>query len=270
MIYILGSAYSGSTILGFILGSAPEIFNAGELSYLNSSSIYKKICTCGQLTKKCEFWSQVKCLQDSDFREISLIRKLGLTLEIIFGMKLYKRKTTEKCDKELYFSIKDVLDNMDKNNKFILDNSKSLWRLIHLSNCDGIQIKIIYIKKDIFRNVSSFIKHKKGFMSGILLYKVYNFLMARYLKLNKKDYMEIKYSKLCNDTNNELDRIGKFLDGVDFTDYLKLINKRHYHVPTGNVETRKQITKNFKGLKLDNSWKTRLSIFQKKFLNVVK
>lgn len=44
IIYILGNQYSGSTLLGFLLGSSKEIFNAGEISdYLSIASKSKKI-----------------------------------------------------------------------------------------------------------------------------------------------------------------------------------------------------------------------------------
>lgn len=54
LIYLLGTAYSGSTIFGYIIGSSDKVFNAGEIAYLNQLRKGRdEVCTCGKYSKKC-------------------------------------------------------------------------------------------------------------------------------------------------------------------------------------------------------------------------
>ena len=39
--YIVGDGHSGSTLLDIIIGSSPNIFSAGELTFITRDSIFK-------------------------------------------------------------------------------------------------------------------------------------------------------------------------------------------------------------------------------------
>ncbi len=65
MIYVLGTGYCGTTLLGLILGNHPDIIDLGELSFFlnsinkdNFNEIYNtRVCTCGKVMKECNYWS---------------------------------------------------------------------------------------------------------------------------------------------------------------------------------------------------------------------
>ncbi len=62
VIYVLGYARSGSTILGNILGEQDGFFHAGELCYLWSRSNRgnrSRPCGCGLLVPNCPIWGAV-------------------------------------------------------------------------------------------------------------------------------------------------------------------------------------------------------------------
>ncbi|MDQ3931674.1 MAG: sulfotransferase [Actinomycetota bacterium] len=62
VIYILGFARSGSTILGNILGEQDDFFHAGELCYFWSRSNQgerSRPCGCGRPVPQCPVWSAV-------------------------------------------------------------------------------------------------------------------------------------------------------------------------------------------------------------------
>ena len=65
IIYILGTGYCGTTVLGLSLGSHSKIVDMGEISHflyiINSSNIDqffdKTICNCGKNMRECDYWS---------------------------------------------------------------------------------------------------------------------------------------------------------------------------------------------------------------------
>lgn len=61
LVQILSSPHSGSTILGVILGSSPEIFYSGEMDRIPVPVWgVGLVCSCGQPTAECPFWSSVR------------------------------------------------------------------------------------------------------------------------------------------------------------------------------------------------------------------
>lgn len=261
LIYILGTAYSGSTILGFVLGSAKEIFNAGEISYLSELNFNIEKCSCESKVKDCKFWyflnDKFKIYRNSGF-----LKKTKLILSILLRLRTSNKPLAE-------FNDNDLLDEIRINSKarYVLDNSKSLWRLMHLMKYPDIDIKVIYIKRNIQGNVSSYIKHGHSFWKGLFYYKILNYLMYKFINQNKIDVIKINYENLCNNPDTNLKKLGNFLD-VRFSDYARRVRETEYHVPTGNLGTRAQKMKDFKGLKLDDSWEKRLTNFQKIILRI--
>ena len=55
--YIVGDGHSGSTLLDIIIGSSPNIFSAGELTFITRDSIFEEYCSCNKLIKECNTWS---------------------------------------------------------------------------------------------------------------------------------------------------------------------------------------------------------------------
>jgi hypothetical protein len=59
VIYIAGSAHSGSTLLDLMLGAHPNVTSVGELQYLKKYWHNNKFCTCGTPIRECKFWTSV-------------------------------------------------------------------------------------------------------------------------------------------------------------------------------------------------------------------
>jgi hypothetical protein len=56
----MGAARSGTTIVEIMLASAPQVFGAGELTFLNADAFLRdQPCSCGQPASRCEVWSRV-------------------------------------------------------------------------------------------------------------------------------------------------------------------------------------------------------------------
>ncbi len=59
IIYIAGNGHSGSTLLDIMLGSIPQAFSAGELTFVTRKSIFDEYCSCGEQIKDCAIWTQI-------------------------------------------------------------------------------------------------------------------------------------------------------------------------------------------------------------------
>ncbi len=60
VIYIIGASFSGSTILGALLGQQPDSICAGELGNWTLKKGSQDLpCSCGIIRRDCPFWSQV-------------------------------------------------------------------------------------------------------------------------------------------------------------------------------------------------------------------
>ncbi|MCG8619080.1 MAG: hypothetical protein MI802_22885, partial [Desulfobacterales bacterium] len=122
-------------------------------------------------------------------------------------------------------------------------------------------VKVVYIKRDILGNISSFVKNGDSVLKGLFNYKLNHFFMPLFLKQYGLNFHYLSYKSLCAFPDKELRRLGRFL-GVDLAyDRVKsAIRRRQFHVFTGS-NTRIQF-RDFKGIRYDRSWKRRLSQFQ--------
>jgi hypothetical protein len=59
IIYIAGNGRSGSTLLDIVLGSHPDAFSAGELTFIGRVGIKDELCSCGERIGACPFWTEV-------------------------------------------------------------------------------------------------------------------------------------------------------------------------------------------------------------------
>jgi hypothetical protein len=59
LLFILGSARSGSTILANVLERLPGFFSAGELRFLWDRVDQGRRCGCGELVERCPVWSPI-------------------------------------------------------------------------------------------------------------------------------------------------------------------------------------------------------------------
>lgn len=269
LIYILSTSYSGSTILGYLLGSNDYVFNLGELKYY--SRIIKRkneFCSCGKYSHKCPFW---KDIYKSNLKIFGLPSsdEIKKTLKSTFFYTKSKNLNSNQYDEQKLLKVcYQKAKKQKKQLKYLVDTSKSLWRLNHLLAHKNIKIKLIYLKRDIKGNISSFIKHGHSFTKGLAIYKINNFLIRKYLKNNKIDYIEINYKNLCKFPREELVKIEKYLN-LDYSNYIQNMKNANFHVPAGNRGVQKQFLNSFEGLYYDNSWKERLNPWQKKVLKIL-
>lgn len=60
LVYLLAASHSGSTLVGLLLGSHPEISTVGELKFTSLGDIDRYRCSCGAFLLQCPFWMGVR------------------------------------------------------------------------------------------------------------------------------------------------------------------------------------------------------------------
>jgi hypothetical protein len=269
VLYILGTSFSGSTILGFVLGSSKKVFDAGELKLLyRHGKRPMQVCSCGAKLRECTVWGKVDISGRQLYRDPTLFKKLKIILSVLVGKKV--RTNELKCPHEQVL-IESIAEHSGDELLYVIDASKSLWRFIHLLKCKNIKLKPVFVQRPIEGTAASFIKHKQSFYKGLFIHKINNFLIKRSLKHTGIEYVMVDYYELCRDPQQELIRIGDLL-GIDYssTDYVEAIRNRSYHVAYGNPGPRKRFSETFEGLRYDDSWKQRLTPFQKFVVRIIK
>lgn len=81
IVYIGGYGRSGSTLFDVILDNHPEIFGAGELTWLFRRAADGKNCTCGKRLTECEIWGQVLDSVQRRLPDVSLQSLAQTTLQ---------------------------------------------------------------------------------------------------------------------------------------------------------------------------------------------
>lgn len=269
LVYILGNSYSGSSILGYLLDSIPEICDIGEVKKFKivQSSKNKK-CSCGFPVFECPVWGDIFRSKIKVYDSPSVKRLIEEFLRILFKKKY--TKDTVFANQELTLLKKLFLKQQIVNPRlcYLADISKSLWRLAYLVRCRNINLKIIYLKREIKGNVSSFVTHGIWFWKGLFIYKINHFLINRFLKNNDLEYLEVSYRNVCRHTEKVLEKIGLFL-GVSFSQYRRKYKEKEHHVPFANLGVQKQAIKGLSDIKYDDKWKNVLTKSQKKILDLI-
>jgi hypothetical protein len=195
IIYIAGVSYCGSTLLGFLIGSSRKVFNAGEITSLRRIlSAKDETCTCGQIPYDCRVWKRILSKGHLPRAPAGSFRRLYISLLTASGLKI----RSSSCGDEQRF-LRSIIDSQVKDDITILDNSKSVWRLASLVACRDVDVKVVFMRRDIHGNVASFIRNGKGFIKGYLNYRIKNYLIRRFTEVNKVDSIRVNYRSLsCN------------------------------------------------------------------------
>lgn len=251
VIYISASSYSGSTILGLILGCSEKIFNVGEADMYNEikENIFKtnplnnsnNKCTCSKNVKDCVFWKVIlnKYNKDIDFNESPGFSVNNLKTLFKIQCKLFNplRKDNLPIEYEKYLKVINAEAKKYKRNiNYILDTSKSINTLNILNSNKNINLKVIHLTRNGVNVTNSFKKNGQKFFIGLFSWMLVNSYTRKYLKRFNIEHIHINYKKLCEDTENEFKKINKFLGiNLGHNNYIEKIKNESYHVVTGSM-----------------------------------
>ena len=170
LVYILAASHSGSTLLSMLLGSHPQIANAGELKLSAIGNLDTYRCSCGNLILNCEFWNKVKkgmkdrgfdfdlSCAGTDYRYVESAYARRLLSSMHRGFWAEKLRDTalflspkwrnqlpliQKRNAALVSTISEI-----KNAKIVADSSKIGLRLKYLLKNPDLNVKIVRLIRD--------------------------------------------------------------------------------------------------------------------------
>jgi glycosyltransferase involved in cell wall biosynthesis len=158
VVFLMGAAHSGSTVLDIALGNHPNIESVGELYKLPRSGWvrdHNRRCACGATIDECPYWIQVyegwteRVGYDCLAAYIALQNRFEWTRRswprLLFESRNGSRSFTEyvKLTAAMYEAIRDV-----SGRKVIVDSSKRPIRGYALLLNDRIDTRLIHLVRD--------------------------------------------------------------------------------------------------------------------------
>lgn len=252
IVYILGAARSGSTILDAAIGTATSAVSTGELGHIfwafdgaktaNQSSAVP-YCSCGLLVTQCPLWSAVwsDLASNHDMSEFEAdlrrFETLALSVPTAVVARLFKSRAFENHLNLLGSLVRSVAKNASAN--VIVDSTKNPGRgwLYSLLPPQNFDVRFIHLVRDGRSVLSSMTTHYSPdrFVSApprwprpvaalfSTIYWMYANLHSSLLgKLNRKRYLLIRYEDLVSSPTETLISIESFL-GIDLSESRKRV-----------------------------------------------
>lgn len=273
IIYISGGGHSGSTLLGLLIGSAKDVFNAGEVKFIDKlKTVDDKnieamgdLCSCGAPANECTFWKSVEMEIEGKkvFYQPLSFRKL---VARYFNAKKAKKISTD--DVAIFRTVLKIVKKNDPQINSLIDASKSLDRLMYLYQCKELYIKNIFIIKDGRSFINSYHKiYKKGYFRWFFLWVLVNYSTLRFFKKNKIQYYGLSYESLCKETTQKINELNQFLKINIPINYIEEVRSKETHIRAGNWMKNK--IKSFDGIHYDEKWRTEMPAFYRILFSII-
>lgn len=262
LIYFFGPGRSGTTILSTVLNAHKEIKAVGELHQFYDYLSNNKECSCTTPIRACGFWQPI--LNRLPYAENQMGMALNQTRKQEKHHKVlqaaFDKPTKEYTNyqKALFKAISEQTEE-----KYILDSSKYVARYLWLKKMEFLDVKGIYLVRDVRGVVNSFGKNvqtSRGPLSAILYYVATN-TIAQMVSWLHKGTLKIRYEDLMEDPNQTIDKIFKhlYLEPKIFDFDSELFDMPH--IVGGNRIKSKSKLK----LNPDEKWKSKMTKGKKLF-----
>jgi hypothetical protein len=250
----LGSGRSGTTLFATILNSTKQIQTLGELHqfYVHIEEGLK--CSCGSGLKDCEFWKLVLSKMELTQKDLSVLSQSQNHEEqhkFILSILLGKKASLD------YLKSQQLLFNAlnRENSTWFLDSSKYIGRFLLLKKLDFLNVKGIYVVRDVRGVIHSFSKKvqtTRGPLNTVVYYLLTN-IFGQICAWLFKDVIKIRYEDLIDTPEKTIHKVYKLIDQkYDETIASDFIMP---HIIGGNrLKSNKSIA-----IKKDFAWKEKIS-----------
>jgi hypothetical protein len=260
IVFVAGISFSGSTLMGLMLGSQPGIIFGGELkdykrrmqSQIRGSGSF---CSCGGARETCPFWSVVQERYGAE-TELSpapgfSLKNLFLGIKLLLGIGLKRHETT--AHGSLLKSIYAVAREQYPDTRYVVDTSKSIANLDAISRTPGIEVSVIHLIRDGTAVAGSYKKRGSELLYGMTTWSVGNLFIWLYIKRRKLKSIRVDYRSLCLGDEATYRALNEFL-GTDLKleTATELIGNTQYHIVSGNGKVRRSAT-DFQGIRYAES-----------------
>ena len=271
-------AFSGSTLLAFLLGSHHQIATVGEMDGLiPGENPERYLCSCGEPIQACEFWHSVRAAMQArgyDFDTVRFDTKLLLKgprvlhylrygstrhhgLDVLRDAVLYALPSERRAARALVARnvalVNSVLGVTGKT--VFLDTSKDRLKLEPLRRFSGLDLRVIHLVRDVRGVVASALRH--GVATDVRTAarnwsKGNDRLRATLQRFPDNRVAVLRYEDLCKDVELTMDRLCRFCgvaSGSSPADY----RSAPHHIIGNAMRLRQE-----KEVALDERWRREL------------
>ena len=270
IIYLIGAGRSGTTALATFLGNNNHIITVGEMHQFFEHISEHKQCSCGSSLNSCELWSKVlKRLPQDYITNAKEYKEFCEKFEYHSAVPKYFFNKFNKDELEKYIQINETIFEAitkEKKSKYILDSAKYIGRYLGLNKSTKMNIKTIYVVRDVRGVINSFsksVQSPRSAINTILYWLIVNSVAEFLYRISpKRSMIKLKYEALIEEPIKELQRVETFLE-VDLTDVKdKILNDKNFDMPHIIGGNRMKENKQIKFQK-DISWKRKYSTLKK-------
>lgn len=272
IIYLMGAGRSGTTALATFLGNNKDILTVGEMHQFFEHIEDDKKCSCGESLHECELWSKVLDKLPKEYIENAKDYKDFCEMfEYHSAVPKYFFRNFDVNEIAKYRDINETIFNIiseEYKPKYMLDSAKYIGRYLGLKKSEKLNIKTIYLIRDVRGVINSFsksVQSPRSAFSTIFYWLVVNTVAEILYRASSKNSMiKIKYESLIDEPIYELQRLEKFLD-LDLSDVKeKIKNNGNFSIPHIIGGNRMKENKQIKFQK-DISWRNKYTRLQKFF-----
>lgn len=286
--YVLGTGYSGSTLLSLLLDSHPRMISIGEVDNIVQNFPPPYPCSCGRMIGECTFFSQVRefCAQEGVELDLQNFRvKLGSGLghnmrRLLFGsafgsalelawlppvrdallgrLPIYRQHVKQVFDRNAAIARASLKVS---NKELFVDSSKTVARVPHLLRRPEIDLRIIHIVRDVRAVAWSALKRESQGVPAESTARYWVRTHKAALRLGalvgEDRYFRFRWEDFCAAPEPVLDRICEFL-GVEPVDLVSRVNAETHHVIGNDIRLRP-----VRPIRSDEAWREALEPSQR-------
>ena len=264
IVYILGLSRSGSTMLDLILGSNHNLVGLGEIFQVIRPDMNRflrnEYCSCGKVTHECAFWGAASDRLKQDV-SATLEERYNIVLRVFMEVFGHNRILVDSSKLLDFLNLIEKLDDVELKVIYLIRDVRA-WTISRLNNRkkspkyygrDGYYIKKLSYKYgwkiDIFKWIAPFITILPAYY--FWLWYIQNKQIIKYLQKNKIDYFRIGYDELGLQPEYMMSKIFEFLgEKPGDPDFSSIDSKSHILV--GNTKKRDQTRR--QSIFYDNQW----------------
>jgi len=245
VVYIAGSSYSGSTLLGLLLGSQTDAVFAGELKQFwrppNPRARVHQLCTCGLSYDACGFWKHIRDLNRSstDPNPIPGLYWRNLLFFVRLLAPMPFRRSTPNAYGALVKTIHQTAAADGSTVQYVVDSSKSIWALDRLVQSKDVETHVIHLVRDGAAVLDSLKRRGFGRWRGMVSWSAVNLVLRLYVRRRRLPQLRLDYGALCLDTAAQCRRMNAFL-GINLSPehLVDDVRSTAYHIFRGGMKAR--------------------------------
>ena len=277
------SAFSGATLLSFLLNAHPQIASIGEMDGLLRKNPNEYVCSCGTPIRRCEFWQAMRHEMAQHGCEFDVA---NFAMKFLFdGPRWMQRLRSDSFHSQFLDAIREMAirslpgesqrfqQRVARNRAFVesvlkltgkkifVDTSKDRLRARALKMFSTYDVRVIHLVRDPRGVIASRLRRH----SDIPVSQAAREWVDLHIKLqdyahllNPAKFMGLRYEDLCRDPRALLQKLYRFCGALPSFEPSEFKSTAHHIV--GNPMRLKSVSV----IKLDESWREQLPIEQQK------